>query len=257
VSRKVDERVHVNVHHPTGEAKIWLEPRIALAQNEGLSQRKLIDVVELVREHETESRTAWESMRAEGAGAAWPVAARRPFGPRFRLSPFFGVGAGAGLGDWFEDLDGGLAWDVGARIGVGERSYIGASFRRQPFEVDPSLERIEGVPIDWNVHMDEYLFLFGVTSRSTTATRRFAYLEGMFGGMFHSVHVTAQVNPPQQLHLEANKLGLGVGAGVVLPWTHASGFELGGSACLTGSWEDHIYGWLLSAQGRWVFFFGP
>jgi uncharacterized protein DUF4160 len=34
-----EERIHVHVHHTTGEAEFWLEPSVALAQNFGLSQR--------------------------------------------------------------------------------------------------------------------------------------------------------------------------------------------------------------------------
>ena len=53
--------MHVHVHHETGEAKIWLRPEIALAENYGLSESRLTTALRLVEEHEAEIRTAWEA----------------------------------------------------------------------------------------------------------------------------------------------------------------------------------------------------
>ena len=44
-----EPRMHVHVQHETGEAKIWLEPRIALAENHGLSQRRITSAMKLVQ----------------------------------------------------------------------------------------------------------------------------------------------------------------------------------------------------------------
>ena len=49
-----EPRTHVHVHHDTGEAKIWLEPEIAVAQNYGLSPARLAAALRLVQEHEDE-----------------------------------------------------------------------------------------------------------------------------------------------------------------------------------------------------------
>ena len=57
--REKRPRVHVHVHHASGEAKFWLEPTIALAQNFGLSRVNVAAALRLVREHEDEIRTAW------------------------------------------------------------------------------------------------------------------------------------------------------------------------------------------------------
>ena len=54
-----EARPHVHVQSLRGEAKFWLEPTIALAQNFGLSQRNIATALRLVREHEDEIRTAW------------------------------------------------------------------------------------------------------------------------------------------------------------------------------------------------------
>lgn len=56
-----ERRMHVHVHHETGEAKIWLEPATAVAQNYGLSTGRLSAVLRLVQEHEDEIRAAWQT----------------------------------------------------------------------------------------------------------------------------------------------------------------------------------------------------
>lgn len=53
--------MHVHVQHDTGEAKIWLEPEIEVAQNFGLSERRLATALRLTREHHDEIRAAWQT----------------------------------------------------------------------------------------------------------------------------------------------------------------------------------------------------
>lgn len=55
-----EPRMHVHVHGTGGEAKFWLEPKLELAQNYGLSQKELKRVQRLVQKHETEIRNAWK-----------------------------------------------------------------------------------------------------------------------------------------------------------------------------------------------------
>ena len=54
-------RMHVHVQSPDGEAKFWLEPEIALAQNQGLRGRSVFESLQLIREHEQEIRRAWQA----------------------------------------------------------------------------------------------------------------------------------------------------------------------------------------------------
>ncbi|HEY0971102.1 MAG TPA: DUF4160 domain-containing protein [Gemmatimonadales bacterium] len=54
-----EERVHVDVAHPDGEAKFWLEPGIELAVFIGLSSRQIADAEGVVRRHQEEIRHAW------------------------------------------------------------------------------------------------------------------------------------------------------------------------------------------------------
>lgn len=53
--------MHVHVYAPQGEAKFWIEPKIALANNYGLSSRALASVQRLIEEHEGEIREAWKA----------------------------------------------------------------------------------------------------------------------------------------------------------------------------------------------------
>jgi hypothetical protein len=53
--------MHVHVHHDTGEAKIWLEPAVEVAQNFGLGERRLATALRLTREHQDEIRAAWQA----------------------------------------------------------------------------------------------------------------------------------------------------------------------------------------------------
>ncbi len=55
-----EPRLHVHVHHADGEAKFWLEPEIELAQNYGLSPRRLATALDVIRRHEHEIRAAWK-----------------------------------------------------------------------------------------------------------------------------------------------------------------------------------------------------
>jgi hypothetical protein len=54
-------RAHVHVQHADGQAKFWLEPEVALAQNYGLSSRRLSTALRLVRKHKDEIRSSWQS----------------------------------------------------------------------------------------------------------------------------------------------------------------------------------------------------
>lgn len=44
-------RIHIHVSHTDGEAKYWIEPKIELAMNQGLSQKQLNEALSLVERH--------------------------------------------------------------------------------------------------------------------------------------------------------------------------------------------------------------
>jgi hypothetical protein len=51
---------HVHVQHSTGEAKFWLEPRVELARNYGLTETRVAGALRIVREHAHEVQAAWQ-----------------------------------------------------------------------------------------------------------------------------------------------------------------------------------------------------
>jgi hypothetical protein len=52
--------MHVHVQAPDGEAKFWVEPGVALAQNHSLSEQQLRAAQTLVESHLDEIRVAWQ-----------------------------------------------------------------------------------------------------------------------------------------------------------------------------------------------------
>lgn len=55
-----EERLHVHVVSPEGEAKFWIEPTIALADYVGLNKRQLMRLQKIVEERQNEIRSAWQ-----------------------------------------------------------------------------------------------------------------------------------------------------------------------------------------------------
>ncbi|MDP8567569.1 DUF4160 domain-containing protein [Methylophilus aquaticus] len=54
-----EPRMHIHVSHTDGEAKYWIEPKIELAMNQGLTQKQLNEVLLLVEKHYEEILNAW------------------------------------------------------------------------------------------------------------------------------------------------------------------------------------------------------
>jgi hypothetical protein len=52
--------MHIHVSGQGGEAKFWIEPRIELMQNFGLSAAELKSAGKLIEEHEDDIRQAWQ-----------------------------------------------------------------------------------------------------------------------------------------------------------------------------------------------------
>ena len=52
--------MHVHVYGADGEAKFWLEPRIALAKNFRLSRTQIKEVEQMIEVHYDEIKNAWK-----------------------------------------------------------------------------------------------------------------------------------------------------------------------------------------------------
>lgn len=55
-----ERRPHVHVQHAIGEAKFWLEPRLELAQNYGLTSSRVNTALRIIQEHQDAIRATWE-----------------------------------------------------------------------------------------------------------------------------------------------------------------------------------------------------
>jgi hypothetical protein len=55
-----EPRIHVHVASSEGEAKFWIEPEIALAENHGIPSRQLGALQKIVEAHEQDIRIAWQ-----------------------------------------------------------------------------------------------------------------------------------------------------------------------------------------------------
>ena len=56
-----EPRLQVHVQGSGGEAKFRVGPEIELAQNHGTGRRSLTSALRLIREHESEIRSAWKA----------------------------------------------------------------------------------------------------------------------------------------------------------------------------------------------------
>jgi hypothetical protein len=56
-----EPRMHVHVSCGNAEAKFWLEPTVALAQNHGLGDRQIRDAQALVEAHLDECLDSWKA----------------------------------------------------------------------------------------------------------------------------------------------------------------------------------------------------
>ena len=54
-----EDRIHIHVESPDGELKVWLEPRIELAENHGMSAREVTRILRIVEERHVEIEERW------------------------------------------------------------------------------------------------------------------------------------------------------------------------------------------------------
>jgi len=55
-----ETRMDVHVYCADGEAKFWLTPNVSLAQNHGLSNRQINELIKIIEERKDEISNAWE-----------------------------------------------------------------------------------------------------------------------------------------------------------------------------------------------------
>ncbi len=55
-----ENRMHIHVSSPNGEAKYWVEPVVALADYSGFSARQLRELTKVVEDHAKEITENWK-----------------------------------------------------------------------------------------------------------------------------------------------------------------------------------------------------
>ena len=55
-----ENRIHIHIECEDGEAKFWLEPIVALADNVGLNKKKLLEIERIVERRRHEIVEAWK-----------------------------------------------------------------------------------------------------------------------------------------------------------------------------------------------------
>ena len=55
-----EDRIHVHVATPNGEAKFWLQPIVSLALNDGLSKKELVEAQKIIEGNTNEIVKAWK-----------------------------------------------------------------------------------------------------------------------------------------------------------------------------------------------------
>ncbi len=55
-----EKRMHIHVYCSDGEAKFWIEPKVELHKNTGLSKTQLNDVYNFIKDNSDEIKRAWK-----------------------------------------------------------------------------------------------------------------------------------------------------------------------------------------------------
>lgn len=55
--------MHVHVESPEGEVKVWLEPRIEMAQNQGIAEREVRKIIRILEQRHVEVEERWRQHR--------------------------------------------------------------------------------------------------------------------------------------------------------------------------------------------------
>ena len=60
-----EDRLHVHVESAEGELKVWLEPRIELAQNHGIPEREVTKILNILEKRHGEIEERWRQHRRD------------------------------------------------------------------------------------------------------------------------------------------------------------------------------------------------
>ncbi len=166
-----------------------------------------------------------------------------PHGPRFKIMLAGTAGYGFAAGDWFEGFSSGFTAGGAVRLAVDRRFYLGFSYDRQWLGTEDWNESLcddfesgyECIPLDWDVHLDEYYFLIGFMSPVVNYMSPFAYFEMGLGGVDHSFVVSgATAEKSSTVTSGETEFGMLFALGGVYPLSKEIGVAVEGNVRVTG-----------------------
>jgi len=171
------------------------------------------------------------------------------YGPRYRVALSCGLGYGLTMGQWFEGLTSGLAFDFTGRIALTENVYFGLTYRYQNLGVEDEWSYVDlyddygvwlgTVEVEWDVHLSEVYGLVGFMTESKGLTKPFGFGEMGFGAIGHSMSVKAAGVPGAGSSTNESKFGMLLVSGGVFPLSKTVGLCLQADMRLTGSGSEY------------------
>lgn len=170
----------------------------------------------------------------------------RVSGNRFRVGLSGGVGYGWSMGEWFEGLTSGAAFEAAGRITITNHVMFGVQYRYQRLGVESEWERLYIcddymmdcilVNLDWDVHLSEFFVSIGVYSEPSGLRTPIGYAEFGIGTIAHSLDVTASAGDVSDSADDSTtELAFLWTAGVIFPLNRTFGINLEGTMRATGS----------------------
>lgn len=162
-----------------------------------------------------------------------------------RFIAMFSAGAGYGVpaGDWFDGLTAGFSGGGTIRFGMSDNVFLGISYRRQQLGIEEDYKQFcieddlgsDCLPIDWDIHLDEFYLVLGYMSRVSTPRSPFVYVDFGLGAVKHVIKVSASVGEEAaSAESDETELGVLLDIGGVFPLTREIGLNIEGDTRVTG-----------------------
>ena len=171
------------------------------------------------------------------------------YGKRFNVMLAGGAGYGIPLGEWFEGMTAGFGGGAALRLAVADNFYIGFSYKRQWLGIEKSYEILcfydeyyidyQCIPVEWDIHLDEFYLAFGWMSPVSSYRTPFAYAEVGMGFVKHAITLSASVeDETASSETDETKFGMLFDAGVIFPFSDRIGLNVEADMRLTGEFDS-------------------
>ncbi len=169
------------------------------------------------------------------------------YGKRFNVMLAGGAGYSVPLGEWFEGMTSGFAGEAVVRLAVADNFYLGFSYKRQWLGIKKSYEElcfyddyynVQCIPVEWDIHLDEFYLAFGWMSPVSSYRTPFAYAEVGIGLVKHAITLSASVeDETASAETDETKFGMLLDAGVIFPFSDRIGLNVEADMRVTGEFS--------------------